>query len=224
LTENRAKTDTTGAKAHPTPPNQNGTTSYQSRREDAVSAMGGANTGRSDKDEETNPPEEPRHTTPTTSIETTSSSTRHKSSIHSSQRDPQQHLPGPPSRRATTRTRATTPHNSATRSPSCTGQTARRPRPPHQHPGPPPRPKSQTASERRIDRADNLATLVTQDCHPSHTSNCRTPTSNCHHGSRGRRLDAQTSSAQGRRPDIHKPADERNTHQKLNMASMKVTT
>jgi hypothetical protein len=35
------------------------------------------------------------------------------------------------------------PHNPATRSPSCSGQTAHRPRPPHQHSGPPPRPKSQ---------------------------------------------------------------------------------
>jgi hypothetical protein len=60
--------------------------------------------------------------------------------------DHQHHLPGPPSRRTTARTRATTPHDPATRSPSCTGQTARRPRPSHQHPGPPPQPKSQTAS------------------------------------------------------------------------------
>jgi hypothetical protein len=51
-------------------------------------------------------------------------------------------------RRTTARTRATTPHDLAARSPSCTGQTARRPRPPHQHPGPPPRPKSQTAPPR----------------------------------------------------------------------------
>jgi hypothetical protein len=184
-----------------------------------VSALGGANTGRSNKDEEANPPEELRHMTPTTNIKPTSSPTRHKVSIYSAQRDRTHHLPGPPSRRATARTRATTPHDSATRSPSCTGQTARRPRPPHQHPGPPPRPKSQTASERRNDRVDNLATLVTQDCHPSHTSNCRTPKAIAHHGSRGRRLDTQTSSARGRCPDIHEPVDERNTHQKLNKAS-----
>jgi hypothetical protein len=56
------------------------------------------------------------------------------------------HLPGPPSRHTTTRKRATTPHDSVTRSPSCTEQTARRPRPSRQHPGPPPRPKSQTIS------------------------------------------------------------------------------
>jgi hypothetical protein len=166
-----------------------------------MSALRGANTGRSNKDEEANPPEELRHTT------------------HSARRDRTHHLPGLPSRRATARTRVTTPHDSATRSPSCTGKTARGPRPPHQHPGPPPRPKSQTASERRIDRADNLATLVTQDCHPSHASNCHTPKAIAYHGSRGRRLDAQTSSARGRCPDIHELVDERNTHQKLNKAS-----
>jgi hypothetical protein len=34
-----------------------------------MSAMGGVNTGRSNKDEEANPSEELRHTTPTTNIE-----------------------------------------------------------------------------------------------------------------------------------------------------------
>jgi hypothetical protein len=73
--ENWAKIDITGAKPtqhHSTktrrPPNQ-------SQREDAVSAMGGANTGCSNEDEEVNPLEELRHTTPKTNIETTSPST-----------------------------------------------------------------------------------------------------------------------------------------------------
>jgi hypothetical protein len=81
--------------------------------------------------------------------------------------DHQHLLPGPPSRHTTARTRATTPHDSATRSPSCTGLTARRPRPPRQHPGPPPWPKSQPPPPRRINRADNLAALATQGCHPN---------------------------------------------------------
>jgi hypothetical protein len=58
--------------------------------------------------------------------------------------DHQHHLPGPPSRHTTARTRATTLHDTATRSPRCTEQTVRRPRPPHQHSGPPSRPKSRT--------------------------------------------------------------------------------
>jgi hypothetical protein len=48
--------------------------------------MGGANTGCSNKDEEANHLEEPRHTMPTTNIKTTSSPTRHKVSMHSPQR------------------------------------------------------------------------------------------------------------------------------------------
>jgi hypothetical protein len=91
------------------------------------------------------------------------------------------HLPGPPSRHTTTRKRATTPHNSVTRSPSCTEQTARRPWPSRQHPGPPPRPKS---PQRRVNRANNLIALATQDCHPSHVSNPLRETAD-HHGSRG---------------------------------------
>jgi hypothetical protein len=45
--------------------------------------------------------------------------------------DRQHHLPGPLSRLTTARTRATTPHATATSSPSCTRQTTRRPRPPY---------------------------------------------------------------------------------------------
>jgi hypothetical protein len=51
---------------------------------------------------------------------------------------------------------------------NCTEKTARRPQPPHQHPEPPPRPKSQPPPLRRVNRADNLAALATQDRHPSH--------------------------------------------------------
>jgi hypothetical protein len=60
--------------------------------------------------------------------------------------DHRHHLPGPPPRHTTSRTRATMPHNPAARNPSCIGQTARRPRPPHQHLGPCPGLKVKTAS------------------------------------------------------------------------------
>jgi hypothetical protein len=130
------------------------------------------------------------------------------------------HLPGPPSRRITTRARAATPHNPATRSPSCTGQTACRPRPPHQHPGPPPRPKSQTATTgtRRPSRQSFRPSDTRLSPKPSQATAAPQEAVD-HHGSRGRRLDIQTSSARGRCPDIHQPDNERNTHQKLNMAS-----
>jgi hypothetical protein len=66
---------------------------------------------------------------------------------------------GFPSSGTTARARATTPHDTSSHNPSCTGQTACRPRPLHQRPGPPPRPKSQNAFTETLDRADSLATL-----------------------------------------------------------------
>jgi hypothetical protein len=56
---NRAKSDTTGAKAHTTPPNKTRRSYSKAGEKDAVSAMGGANTGRSN--EEDNPLEELPH-------------------------------------------------------------------------------------------------------------------------------------------------------------------
>jgi hypothetical protein len=47
----------------------------------------------------------------------------------------------------------------SSRNASCTGQTSCRPGPLHQQPGPSPRPKSQTASTKTLDRADNLTAL-----------------------------------------------------------------
>jgi hypothetical protein len=100
-----------------------------------------------------------RHTSPT----------RYKAAKHSD------HLPGPPSRRTTAHRRATAPHDTATRSPSCTGKllidhsrhTNIRGRRPGLKVTPPPL--------RRVDRADNLAALATQDCHPIHASNIFAP-------------------------------------------------
>jgi hypothetical protein len=89
--------------------------------------------------------------------------------------DHQHHLPGPPSRRPPAHAGAATPHDAATRNPCCTGQTARRPRPMHQHPGPPPRHKVEPSPLRRVDGADNLAALATQDRRPSHMDNNSAP-------------------------------------------------
>jgi hypothetical protein len=69
----RAKTDITGAK--PTQPRRDDI--LPKPGEDAMSTMGGANTGHSSEDEEANPLEKLRHTTMMTSIEITSSPTRH---------------------------------------------------------------------------------------------------------------------------------------------------
>jgi hypothetical protein len=51
-----------------------------------------------------------------------------------------------PSQHTFARSRAAMPHDTPIRSPRCTGQTARRLTKADQHPGPPPWPKSQTAS------------------------------------------------------------------------------
>jgi hypothetical protein len=157
-----------------------------------VSAMGGANTGRSNEEED-NPPEELRHT---------DADNQHRDNLiaHTTRgleapSTESLHLPGPPSRRTTAQTRATTPHDPAAHSPSCTGQTARRPRPPHQHPGPPPRPKSQTASPKT---ASTEPTASPHQQHKTVTQSMQAAAppheATAHHVSRGRRLDAQPPS------------------------------
>jgi hypothetical protein len=113
--------------------------------------------------------------------------------------DRQHQLLGSPSRLATARTRATTPHDSATRSPSCTGQSARRSRPLHQDPRPPPQPESQTASA-------EMRQPSWQSRHPSDTKLSPNPSqataapheAAVHHGSRGHCLNPQTTTVRGR--------------------------
>jgi hypothetical protein len=83
--------------------------------------------------------------------------------------DHQHHLSCPPSRCTTAQARAATPHDPATCSPSCTEKIACRPRPSHQYPGPPPRPKSQIASS-KTESAEPIASppwrhkTITQPC------------------------------------------------------------
>jgi hypothetical protein len=190
--------------------------------------MGGADTGRSNADEEANPPRSCAKGTPTTSIKgnlvvrtTQGRCPQHCQVSGPPPRHPaapprhadrQHHLPGPPSRLATARTRATTPHDSATRSPSCTELTARRPRLPHQHPRPSPRPKSQTASTGTRQPGRHSRRPSDSRMSPKLSQATTTPhEAAASHGSRGCRLDAQVSSARGRCPDIHQPDNNRST-------------
>jgi hypothetical protein len=138
-------------------------TLHHRRREDAVTAMGGADTGRSNVDEEANTPRSSQHrqrfgtAAPTSNCSGTPS-----------------RPPTPPSGTAVpTYHRSRSSYNAARHShpqPKLHRETVRRPRPLHQHPGPPPRPKSRPPPLRRVDRADNLAALATRSCHPSHES------------------------------------------------------
>jgi hypothetical protein len=87
--------------------------------------------------------------------------------LHHAHRRP----PAPPSGTAIpTYHRSRTSHDAARPSrlqPKVHRQTTRRPRPSHQHPGPPSRREVKPPPLRRVDRADNLAAQATQDCRPS---------------------------------------------------------
>jgi hypothetical protein len=109
-------------------------------REDALTTTRGADRGRSNVDQEAIPLKSPQHRQSFRAAAPTST----YSATHPTDR--QHHLPGPPSRHTTACTRATMLHDTVILSPSYTVPTTRRPRPPHQLSGPPPRPKSQTAS------------------------------------------------------------------------------
>jgi hypothetical protein len=138
-----------------------------------------------------------------------SRATRHSSPTRYKVTKLTDHLPGPPSRRTTARRGATAPHDPATRNPSCTGKTARRPRPPHQHLGPPPWPKSHTTSPegRRPSRQ------------PRRTSDTRLPPNPCKQLLRLMKqlpnmvseaaASTRKSSTRGRCPDIHRHVDNR---------------
>jgi hypothetical protein len=122
------------------------------------------------------------------------------------QSDHQHHLPGPPSRHTTTRKSSNNAARHSHPQPklhkaNCSQTTAAAP-----PPGPPPRPKSQTAAveTRRPSRQSHrpsdtrLSPEPSQVTPPPHDVVTR-------HGSRGHHLDAQTTSARGRCPDIHHP-------------------
>jgi hypothetical protein len=107
--------------------------------------MRGVGTRCSNEDEETNLPGSCANTTPTTSIERNHVAYTHQVDALNTTKlpgppprhpatlprtiDRQHHLLGPPSQRNTARARATMPHDLVARSPSYTGQTARRPCP-----------------------------------------------------------------------------------------------
>jgi hypothetical protein len=77
--------------------------------------------------------------------------------------DHQHHRLGPPSQLATAHTRVRTLNDLDTQNPSSRGQTARRPR---RRRGL----KLKPPSMRHADRSDSLATLATQNYHPTHYS------------------------------------------------------
>jgi hypothetical protein len=142
--------------------------------------MGRAGTGRSNmcrsQTSRRSTPKHPRHPQDTRAMPSTLPNIRGRRPdiqlLHHADRRP----PAPPSGTAIpTYHRSRTSHDSARPSRLQPKQTTRRPRPLHQHPGPPPRREVKPPPLRCVDRADNLAAQATQDCRPSQAKPSNNP-------------------------------------------------